>query len=193
MTGRLALFADCLLIGLCTAVAAIPVITAYPAFVAGCALLRDRIVDDAPVGFQRYLRRLGQVLASGPAGILGPPALCAVLAVDALAVAAGVPGRLPLGALLVLIGCGCTVLGLRTAARWRPGSRWAATLRSAAARSLADPGGSALLALAGAAAAAIAFAVPVTALLVCGFLALAAVAVDLRCKPNPDPVPGMLG
>jgi hypothetical protein len=178
--GRLALFADCLIVGVCTAVAAIPLLTAYPAFVAGCAVLHDRIVEDRAVGLRGYVRRLGEVLASGPAGVLVPSALCGVLALDAIALAAGAPGRLPLSVLLVLAGAGGVLLGLRVAARWRPGGRWTAVVSAAAGRAVADPGGSALLVLAGGAAAAIALAVPITVLLVCGPLALAAVAVDLR-------------
>ena len=55
-SGRLALFADCLLAGLLTVLAALPLVTAYPAFTAGCATLGDRVRDDVPVTLRGYLR-----------------------------------------------------------------------------------------------------------------------------------------
>ncbi|HEU5472675.1 MAG TPA: hypothetical protein VFV67_18670 [Actinophytocola sp.] len=175
---RFALFADCLLVGCCTAVAAVPVVTAYPALVAGCAVLRERVLDDRSVGPRHYLRRLGEVVRSGPAGLVLPPLAGLLLGLDALAVAAGVPGRGPLAAGLVLAAAMAAVLGLRIAAGWRPGARWPELLRAAVSRP--DPAGAVLLLLAAGTAAAVAIAVPVTLLLVAGPLALAAVAVDLR-------------
>lgn len=177
---RFALFADCLLVGCLTAVAALPVVTAYPALVAACSVLCERVADDRSVGPLRYARRLRDVVRSGPAGLLVPPAVLAVLALDGVAVAAGVPGGPVLAALLAGAAVAATVLGLRVAARWRPGDRWPSVLRGALGDVTGDPGGSALLLTAGAAAAMIVVAVPVTALLVAGPLALAAVAVDGR-------------
>jgi hypothetical protein len=183
MTGRFALFADCLLVGCLTAVAALPVVTAYPALVAACAALREQVAEDRAVGPRRYLALLGQVVRSGPAGLLAPPLVAAVLALDALAIASGVPGRVPLTVLLILAGSAAAVLGLRIAARWRPGARWPDLARAAA--STRDPRGSVLLLLAATAAVAIALAVPITLLLVTGPLALAAIAVDQRQRAAP--------
>jgi hypothetical protein len=180
--GRFAWFADCLLVGCFTAIAALPVVTAYPALVAACSVLRERVVDDRSVGPRQYAKRLGQVVRSGPSGLVVPPLIAGVLALDALAVAAGLPGSRPLAVLLVVAGSVAAVLGLRAAARWRPGDRWPAVLRAAFALTRRDAGGSALLWLAAAAAVAIAAAVPVTVLLVAGPLTLAAVAVDLRTR-----------
>ncbi len=180
--GRFALFADCLLVGCFTAIAALPVVTAYPALVAACAMVRARVVDDRSVGPRVYLVLLAQAVRSGPSGLLVPPLLAAVLAIDALAVASGVPGHRPLGVLLVVAGSVAVVLGLRAAARWRPGARWPAVLHAATIAARRDAGGSALLLLAAAAAIAIAVAVPVTMLLIAGPLALAAAAVDLRTR-----------
>ncbi|HYN94577.1 MAG TPA: hypothetical protein VES42_12070 [Pilimelia sp.] len=180
--GRFSLFADCLLVGVLAAVAAVPVVTAYPALVAACAVLRDRVTADRSIGPRVYLSRLVEVLRTGWAGWVVPPLLLAVLALDGLAVAAGVPGRAPLVAVLVAAVAGAIVLGLRTAARWRAGARWAPVFRAALGASARDPGGAALLLFAGLAAAAIVVTVPVSALLVAGPLALAAVAVDGRTR-----------
>jgi hypothetical protein len=180
--GRFGLFADCLLIGVLIGVAAVGVVTAFPGFAAGCALLRRRIAEDGPVGVRPYARLVIRALRAGPAGVLVPVAVAVVLGLDALALAAGAPATGPLAALLVLAWSGATVLGLRTAVAWRPtdGDRWTAAARRASRTAVRDPGGSALLWLAAVSAVAIALTVPVTALLVAGPLALACVAVDGR-------------
>jgi hypothetical protein len=178
--GRFALFADCLMVGVFTAVAALPVITAYPALVAACSVLRDRVIDDRSIGPRRYAKRFGQVVRSGPSGLLVPPVVAGVLALDAAAVAAGVPGSQPLAVLLAVAASVAAVLGLRAAASWRPGDRWPAVLRTVLSHH--DAGGSALLWLAATAAVIIVAAVPLTAILAAGPLAIAAVAVDLRSR-----------
>ena len=178
-SGGFALFADCLLVGVCTALAAVPVVTGYAALVAACATVRDRVVDDRPAGPRTYLRHLRDLVRARPVGLLVvPAAVAAVLALDALAVASGVPGA---GVLAVpLVGCvaAAVVVGLRAAARWRPADSVGVVVPAAARRATDDVRGSALLLLAGAAAAAIVVVVPVTVLLIGGPLALAAVAVD---------------
>jgi hypothetical protein len=178
--GRFALFADCLLVGCLTAIAALPVVTAYPALVAACAAVREHVLDDRSTGFRRYVELLGQAVRSGPSGMLVPPLVAGVLALDAVAVAAGVPGSAALAVLLVAASSVAAVLGLRVAAGWRPGLRWRPVVRAVLTHAGRDLGGSGLLWLASAVAVAIALAVPVTVLLVAGPLALAAVAVDLR-------------
>jgi hypothetical protein len=180
-TGKLALFADCLLLGLFTVLATVPVVTAYPGFVAACAMLRD----ETAVGPRTYLSRLRAVLRSDPFLWWAPPAALALAASDALAIAAGVPGAKPLAALLSLAAAATIVIALRAAARWRPDRRWRADLPAAARDAGRDLGGSALLLLAAACAAGIIVLVPITALLVTGPLALAAVAVDSRHRPAP--------
>jgi hypothetical protein len=184
--GRFALFADCLLLGCFTAIAALPVVTAYPALVAACTILRERVVDDRSVGPVRYLHVLGQVVRSGLSGVVVPPLLVAALILDGLAVAAGVPGSGMLAVFLALAASAAAVIGLRAAARWRSGTPWPAVARAAAIATARDAGGSALLWLAAAAATAIVAAVPVTVLLVAGPVALAAVAVDGRTRQGVD-------
>jgi hypothetical protein len=175
----LALFADCLVVGVLTAVAAVPVVTAYAALVAACATLRERVVDDRSAGARVYLARLLGAIRSGPVAVLAAPlAVAGVLAVDALALASGVPGAGPLAVLLAACAAVAVVLGLRAAAAWRPGDRFGPVARAAADRAVRDPRGSALLLFAAAVAAVIVAVVPITALLMGGPLALAAVAVD---------------
>ncbi|MBT8226160.1 MAG: hypothetical protein HKP61_00250, partial [Dactylosporangium sp.] len=102
----LALFADCLLVGLMALVAALGVLTAYLALVAACALLRDRVSADVRIGPGSYWIRLRQVAASGPAGLLAPPAIIGLLGLDAVAVAAGAPGGRALAVGLGLVSAG---------------------------------------------------------------------------------------
>ncbi|NLT55183.1 MAG: hypothetical protein GXX79_11635 [Actinomycetales bacterium] len=189
----LALFADCLVTGVMVALAGLPLVTAYPALVAGCAVLRDG-VRDRPVGPRRYALRLRQVLRTGPAGWVVPPLVCGVLLVDAGAVAAGVPGSGALTVLLAGTASVAVVLALRVAGSWRPHATWSAVVRPAARHLLGDPGGSVLLWLAAVVAVTIAVLVPITVLLLGGALALAAVAVDTRVPPvhprAPDVAPG---
>lgn len=183
---RFGLFADCLVLGLLAAGAAVGVVTAYPGFVAACAVLRDRIELNRPAGPVAYLARLGQIARTEPPVFFAvPPLAAAVLAADAVAVAAGIPGRT--GLLVVLSACvaAAVVLGLRLAATWRPGRRWPDLTRVAVRTAVADPRGSALLLVAAGSAAVIAVAVPVTAPLLLGPLALAATVVDMRAKRRP--------
>jgi hypothetical protein len=182
--GRFALFADCLLTGVLTAVAAAGVVTAFPALAAACAVLRERVDEDRSVGVRPYARRFGQAVRSGPAALLVPPLLLALLGLDALALAAGAPAAAALTLPLVLAAAAAAVLGLRAAAAWRPGARWPATARAALATARRDPGGNASLLLAGVAAAGIVLAVPITGMLVGGPLALAAAAVQGRGRTS---------
>ncbi|MFL6072498.1 MAG: hypothetical protein ACJ73S_03780, partial [Mycobacteriales bacterium] len=108
-SGRLALFADCLLAGILTALAALPLVTAYPAFTAGCATLGDRVRDDVPVTLRGYLRTLAGVLRSGPVPLVAPLALAALLGADLAAVRAGLPGRAVLAVVLAAAAGGAVV------------------------------------------------------------------------------------
>lgn len=155
---RFSLFADCLLAGVLVTLAAIPVVTAYPGFVAACHSLQD---------LGGYAKRLRQALPGAPLGLL--------LAADFAAVALGVPGAIP--ATVV-----AAVLLMRAAHLWRPGASWLELLRLAARETVADPRGTALLAAAALAAAGVVVLVPMTAFLIGGVLALATVA---SCRAVP--------
>jgi hypothetical protein len=178
MNNRFALFADCLLLGLFTALAAIPMVTAYPAFVAACTMLRDQ----TPVGPRTYLRCLQSVLRSDFLIWWVPSTAVAVATADAIAVGAGVPGAKPMAALLTVAIAATAVVALRSAAAWQPARRWRSLVPAAARDAARDLGGSALLLFAIISAAAIIVFVPITALLVTGPLALAAVAVSSRSR-----------
>jgi hypothetical protein len=183
--GKVALFADCLLAGVLTAVASIPLVTAYPAFAAACTVLRERVTEDRSVTVRGFARHLRSAIASGPAGLLLPWLYAVVLGLDAVAVAAGVPGAAVLTTILLGASAAGIVVALRSAARWRPGSQWMRLFVAVVRDLRRDPAGSALLVGAAVAAAAIAAIVPVTLLLVAGPAALAAIAVDGRARPQP--------
>ncbi|HET9142984.1 hypothetical protein [Actinophytocola sp.] len=170
------LFADTLLVGLCTAVTALGIITAYPGFIAACALLRDGLVEDRPITLRAYLSRLRQVLRTGPAVLMVPPAIAAILAIDAIAIAAGVPGRTPLTVLLILATTATLTFAVRLAPHWRPDTPW----RTLIASTPRDPAGTVLTLLAATAALTIAVAIPITTLLIPGPLALASVTISLK-------------
>ena len=173
MSTRLSLFADCLLAGLLVFVTAIPVVTAYPGFVAACSF---------PFSFKGYLTRLREVVQTGSLGLLVPPAVAGLLALDMAAIGSGLPGSAVFGPLVALAGVVLAVLGLRVAGRWRPGSRWPSLARAAFQDMMADLRGSLLLGLAVVAAVGVALLVPITLLLLGGVLALAGVAVGSRVE-----------
>lgn len=166
---RFTLFADCLLLGVQTFVAALPLVTAFAAVTAACQVLGARVDRDASVG---YFRAFGAVLRSHVGVTLVP----LLLLIDVLAVASGAPGAFPLAAVLAVL----VVVGLRAAALWAPGLRWSSVLSNAARQAGRDPGGSLLLLGAVAAAAALVSLVPLTVALMPGVLALAPVAIARR-------------
>jgi len=115
-----------------------------------------------------------------PVALLAPLGLLALGAMEALALLAGLPGGTVLGPPIGLLLIGLTVAGLRAAAGWHPGDSWIGVLRQAAARTVADPAGSVLLALGLFAAGLIAAQVPVFLVVLPGLLVLATVAVEGR-------------
>jgi len=147
--------------------------------------LRERVAEDRSVTVRGFARHMRSAIASGPAGLLLPWLYAVVLGLDAVAVAAGVPGAAVLTTILLGSSAAGIVVALRSAARWRPGSQWMRLFVAVVRDLRRDPAGSALLVGAAAAAAAIAAIVPVTLLLVAGPAALAAIAVDGRARPQP--------
>jgi hypothetical protein len=93
---------------------------------------------------------------------------------------AGVPGAKPLAAFLFVVAVAAVVVALRAAGQWRPSQPWRSVIPAATRQAARDLGGSALLLLAAACAATIVALVPITALLICGPLAVATVAVEKR-------------
>ncbi|GAA3032471.1 hypothetical protein [Streptosporangium longisporum] len=176
--GRLELLAESLVLGLLMFLASLPVVTAFVALAAGCALLRDR--EEVSVGVRPYWARLRQVARSGPAGFLAPAAVAGALLLDGVAVRAGVPGHQVLSYLVPALAVVAGALALRVAVAWRPGTSWPDAARTAADHLAGDRYGTALLAAAVPVAAIICLGYPVVTPLVLGQLALAAVAVDAR-------------
>ncbi|MEU7245857.1 hypothetical protein ACI2L4_21950 [Streptomyces sparsogenes] len=177
-------FAESLLTGVWVVLAALPVVTLLPAFAAGCAHLR-RHLDGERATWRDFLAGLREATRVGWRFSLLWWAALALLAFD-LRVARS--GALPGGPALIAVSVAGTltaiVLGLRTAAQWRPGLGWSAVARAAARRGLgADLGGSLLL-VGGLAVVTVAAwqLLPLVAPAV-GALAACAVAVDRRRGP----------
>lgn len=168
-------FADCLLLGVFLLLASLPVITAYPALVAGCAVLREQAHGGAGVTPRHFLAALRRVLRSGPSVWLAPTGVLALLWLDALALDAHGPGA---GPAFAVAAAALAALGLRCAAAWRDGLRWRAVLAAAFRSVPGQPLVTVLLAGSTAAAAVLLTMSPVLLLVVLGPLVLAATATD---------------
>ncbi|MFD0147781.1 hypothetical protein ACFVID_00175 [Streptomyces sp. NPDC127132] len=139
-------FAECLLVGVWIAVAALPLVTLPAALAAGASHLR-RWTGDERAGLRIFAADLRAALRGGgrSTGIAYAAALALVAADLALVRALPVPGGRATGALAILAALSLTVTVLRAATAWRPGLRWRALLGPAARRTLRDPAGSLLI------------------------------------------------
>ncbi|MGW6390415.1 hypothetical protein ACWFR1_07890 [Streptomyces sp. NPDC055103] len=139
-------FAECLLVGVWIAVAALPLVTLPAALAAGAAHLR-RWTGDEQAGLRFFAADLRAALRGGgwSAGIAYAAALALVAADLALVRALPVPGGRATGVLAILAALWLTVTVLRAATDWRPDLRWRALAGSAARRALRDPAGSLLV------------------------------------------------
>ncbi|MER5308610.1 hypothetical protein ABT034_12570 [Streptomyces sp. NPDC002773] len=143
---RFGVFAECLLVGVWIAVAALPLVTFPAALAAGAAHLR-RWTGDEESGLGFFVADVRTALKGGglSAG-LGYGAVLALVAADlAFVRALPVPGGRAVGALAILAALWLTVALLRAATAWRPDLRWRALLGPAARRALRDPAGSLLV------------------------------------------------
>ncbi|MDQ2588867.1 hypothetical protein [Saccharothrix yanglingensis] len=172
---RVALLAEVLLVGVLVCAAALPVLTAVPALAAGAVLLRELVDEGRTPTARRFALLLGRALRD-PAAVLVPLAVLVVGALDLLALAGGLPGATVLGPVIGLVLAAVVLVLLRTAARWRPGDRWAVLLASPPR----DPGGYAYLVGAVAVAVLVVGQAPAFAIVVPGLLVFAAVAVERR-------------
>ncbi|MFC6081904.1 hypothetical protein [Sphaerisporangium aureirubrum] len=175
MSRRLTLLSESLLLGVLVFLASLPLVTAFAALAAGCALLRDG--DRASVGVRPYARRLLAVARSGPLGFAVPLVTALVLFLDWAAVTSRLPGREVFAVVVPLLALAAAALALRCAGAWRPGAGWPQVFRSALR---ADLYGTALLAMAVVAAVVVCSVFPVVTPLALGQLVLAAAAVDAR-------------
>ncbi|MFI6348227.1 hypothetical protein [Streptomyces sp. NPDC050560] len=172
------LFADMLLVGLLTAVACLPVVTAPAAFAAASASLRESAASGVQVRLGAYAGHLrARSTPRGLAAGLLPPAVAALLLLDHAAVRAGLPGSAVAAPALLLLALGAAVVGLRATALAAPGTLSA---REALLRSCADPRGSALLAGALVLAALLVWSMPLLVPLLPGPLAFAATVMEVR-------------
>jgi hypothetical protein len=184
---RFTLFADMLAVGLATAVASLPLITAPTALAAAGAVLRRSIREDRPVTMGEYAAefRAHGLRRSLLAGVTVFAA--ATLVVLDLALArAGLPGACPMSWALTAVAATGLVLALRAAADSEVARGWRPALNRAATRSVADPAGCALIAAAVGLCVAFLWMMPLLALLLPGPLAFAITAVELRIEPPAD-------
>ncbi|NUQ97077.1 MAG: hypothetical protein HOY79_11100 [Streptomyces sp.] len=177
---RMTLFADMLSVGLATAAACLPLLTAPAALSTACAVLRGAR-EDQPVTAGRYFALLRRRLRAGDL-VVGAAALAGVLlfAADLALAGAGLPGAPLFAVTAAAIGACATVVALRACARPESLDDWPAALREAAKDAVRDLGGSGLVLLAVATAAVCAWVLVPLALLAPGPLALALTAVDVR-------------
>ncbi|MEV5843586.1 hypothetical protein AB0M32_16655 [Streptomyces sp. NPDC051985] len=180
------LFADCLLLGVFLLVCSLPVVTAFPAFVAGCAVLREQARGGPGVTPSALLAALRQVMRSGRAVWLVPTGVLALLWLDAMALQAHGPGMdVPVAAASAVVAAA----GLRCAAGWRDGIPWR-TVVVAAFRSMPEqPLVPVLLTASAVTATALLAMSPVLLFVVLGPLAFAATAAD-AWRPLPLPPAG---
>lgn len=182
---RFSLFADMLAIGLATAVASLPLVTAPMALAAACSVLRGAVREDRPATLGRYVAELRthRPLPSLLAGAAVLAAL-ALVSIDLMLAGAGLPGARPMAWALGALATAAVVVALRTAADPDSARGWRPALRRAATRSAADLQGCALLATAVALCIAFLWMLPLLAPLLPGPLAFATTAVELRNAPS---------
>lgn len=172
----LADFSDCLLTGLLVALVSVPVVTAPPAFAAGCrALDRTRHGIGRPL-WTTFWADFRETARGGSLFALGCLAAVVVFAVD-LEVAGSMPGAGVLGPALWVAAAVVVVVAVRTCAVVATGEpSWRRAVVAAARETAAAPGNALLLAGAAGLAVVLVWMLPILALVVAGPLALAAVA-----------------
>ncbi|GAA1912013.1 hypothetical protein GCM10009837_40760 [Streptomyces durmitorensis] len=177
---RMTLFADVLALGVVTALACLPLITAPAALSTACAVVRGT-GDGQPTTARRYLVLLRQRFRAGDLAA-GAVVLAGVLlfAADLALAGVGLPGARVFAVTAAAIGACAVVVGLRACARPEALGDWRAAVRGAAGDAARDVGGSLLVLLALAAAVLCAWMMLPLAFLVPGPLALALTAIDVR-------------
>ncbi|MEV4053235.1 YesL family protein [Amycolatopsis sp. NPDC049688] len=193
-------FSDCLLAGVLVALASVPVVTAGPAFVAGCRVLDRARHDLGRPLWTTFWADFREAARGGVAFGLGCLAAVVLLAVD-LEVVASMPGAGVLQPALWVLAAAGVVVAVRTCevvatagpapAGERPSGTagrspdgtapsWRRAIGTAARETAAAPGRGVLLAAAAGIAGLLIWMLPILALVVAGPLALAAVATGGR-------------
>ncbi|MCG5212272.1 hypothetical protein [Streptosporangium sp. KLBMP 9127] len=178
-TGRFALFAECAITGVWFTVAALPLVTALPAFAASCAHLR-KFLYGYRTGLPGFVADLKEACKGSWRVSLAGWAALAVLAGDVVIARSGLPGGPVVAVLTGAAGLAVIVVGLRAAAAWTAGESWAALAGRAAAQARADLAGSALLVGGVVVVAVVTWQLPPLFVPAAGCLAGAALAVQLR-------------
>ncbi|WP_081736405.1 YesL family protein [Amycolatopsis orientalis] len=170
---RLTEFSDCLLLGMLVCLGSVPVVTAGPAFAAGCAVARRWRDGDSPPMFPAFRDAFVRHLPGGVPFSAAAVAVITVLCADLALFGAGLPGGRSLAVVLALLLAASVVVVLRTCSVVAPGEGWRAALRTAVYLSR-DVRGSALLAAAVGVAGFVVWMQPLMLLIVAGPLTLAA-------------------
>lgn len=177
---RFALFGEVLWIGALMALVCLPVITWPAAVAAGAAHLRRYLAAEATPAsefFRDAARSLPGALGVGA----GTTALAAVVGLDLVLLAGGgLPGGMPVAALVAAIGLAVLVLTVLAASLWSPGTPWRALLRISPRVARADLSGTAYTVAALGLAATIVWQFLPLVIPVLGLLAFALVAVGER-------------
>jgi len=181
---RFTLFGEVVMVGLLVMIAALPVVTALPALAAGCTHLRRHLRAErvSAAGFARTLRAAlpGSWRVTVPA-----LAITVLLGFNLLIARAGLPGAPVVTATTpALLAAGSVVL-IRAAAAWRPGSAWRALLGRGARATGSDVRGSALLLGAWLLVGVVTWQLPPLLLPAAGCLVLAAIAIDAHAHRGP--------
>lgn len=176
---HLELPAEVLFIGVLVSIASLPLVTSLAAAGAGAVLMREMAETERTPTVRRFFTLLAGSVRQ-PIVLLAPAAALAVAGMDLLALAAGVPGGRPIGLLIALALTLVVLVGIRSAARWRPGEAWRAALAGAVASVPRDWRGSLMLAGALVVLGVVAFEVPAFTPILPGLLVMAAVAVEGR-------------
>jgi hypothetical protein len=178
-TRGIALFGEVLLVGVLVGVASLPAVTALAAAGAGAVLVDELVHEQRTPTVRRFLALLAVSLRE-PVVWAAPVLLLAVGGLDALALAAGLPGGRLLGPVLLALLVFALLCGIRGAAAWQPDRTWQATLGAAPRVVLRDWTGSALLLGGLVVLGAVVAGVPAFWLVAPGLSTLAAVAVEHR-------------
>lgn len=184
--GRFALFGETLLVGVLVLAATVPLVTLLAALTAGCAHLRAHVDGTGSTSVRAFAATVRAALPGSWPWSLAVLAAAGLLAFDVAVVRTGrLPGGGLVAAVCLLAAVALAALALRAAQMWRPGARWAATLRAATIRTVHDPGGTALLGLAVGALALLTWQLIPLAVPMTGCVVLAAVAVARRPAARP--------
>jgi hypothetical protein len=175
----LQLFAEVLLIGVLVCVACLPVVTVLAAGGAGATCVRELVEDDRTPRVRRFVSLMGTALRD-PVALLAPLALLVVGTLDTVAVLGGVPGATVLGPVIGLAVVLGVICGVRSAARWRPGTAWRDVFADAGAAVIRDWPGSVMLAGALVVVVIVGVQVLAFAVILPGLVIMAAVAVEHR-------------